>query len=314
MDIDETLKTDPAEYAKLIAHFKQRALEGAFLSHKHKYHLYSALKHVNDPDLPSLEDFLIDLRFEYLQMKYLYGDFKGNKITDSEQTELAKFTGNWKELIKKDNHKDELMQNISKETRDQLKVLRKSPMFYTDGISIQSFLFQAQEAKLLMMSKKVYITVNKLFEDYPELKAVYSLDGHDIEFTRYSMTHILMRHYAQTQKPFQPGKSFHKRHFGLESIIPFLSQIFKSIDDSKAFKNQGVENISFKYKGIDFRIYCNIEHKQIKGKTGNHPFYRLNTFFPVEEEKERLEIESNYLPYPIDEELIIYIRKTQNGV
>lgn len=310
MEIDEALKTDPAGYSKMIAYFKQKALDGAFLSHSQKYHLYSALKHAKDPDLPSLEEFLIDLKFEDLQMKYLYGDFKGNKITEDEQIELDKYIGNWKELIIKDNHKDELMQYISKETREQLKVLRKSPMFYIDGILRQNFLFRAQEAKLLMMSKKVYITVNRLFEYYPDLKTVYALDGHEIEFTRYSMTHILMRHYAQTQKPFQPGKSFHKRLFGLENIIPFLSQIFKNIDDSKAFQNQGVDIINFRYKGIDFRIYCNIEHKQIKGKTGNHPFYRLNTFFPVEEEKERLEIVSYYLPHQIDEELIIYVRKT----
>ena len=52
--------------------------------------------------------------------------------------------------------------------------------------------------------------------------------------------------------------------------------------------------------------------KQIRG-IGNVDFYRLETFYPIEDSKTLEQLNEQYELKKIDEELFVYVKKNNNG-
>lgn len=185
MDLNFLAKDNPDEYRQLMFHFKDSALNGIEMAYQCKYHLFNFLKFTNDADLLKLDQYFDDFVFEDLHMKLLYGDFKGNAVTPKEINKLKSYVDDWMTVISKDNHKDELLSYISKETRDQLKNLKKDKNF-----EIGSSNYKNAEKKILMFSKKVAIKVKTIFKDLQQNEIKYNLNETEIYFTMFSMDTI----------------------------------------------------------------------------------------------------------------------------
>jgi len=115
------------------------------------------------------------------------------------------------------------------------------------------------------------------------------------------MAHILIQHYAPSQKKFLPRKSYHKPAFKLEEINSILLKVFQDIDEAKIYQGQSIEEIYFRFIGIDYCIYCN--------KVENQACYRIDSFFPAENLQLKQKLHTNYFLFKINEELSVYLLK-----
>jgi hypothetical protein len=139
---------------------------------------------------------------------------------------------------------------------------------------------------------------------------VIQLNGYDIEINEYSIVHILNRHYSEITKP-NSSKSFHIEDFKPKYLNKQIGTIFQEINNSGFYKNISINKLSFNYKNIDYTIYINQKTKQIKGQ-GNVSYLRLDTFYPITDQKELKELTNKYDLMKVNEELGVYIEKN-NG-
>lgn len=128
------------------------------------------------------------------------------QVTEKDRYYYKLFVREWQRVVNKTNHTDQLLQIVTKETRDEIKVLRKSYSFVNPSSSWQDY--NARKFKLLEWSKYRYIMIKNVFElaiksDYYKLY----LNNEEIEFDYYSLTHILTRHYGHVMKTYQTEKS-----------------------------------------------------------------------------------------------------------
>lgn len=75
----------------------------------------------------------------------------------------------WNQIIEKTNHSSELLQQVCKETREQIKTLNNLPEFKNDIVLQGSFYYRYKLWSILLVSKYVYLTsleiIEKIIED-----------------------------------------------------------------------------------------------------------------------------------------------------
>lgn len=213
----------------------------------------------------------------------------------------------WNGVIEKTNHSDQLLQITAQETRTELKALYK-PYSLIKYLIPQYF---KERFDLLEWSKYRYIMIKNIFtltirSDHFKLH----LNGKEIIFNYYSLTHILTRHYAQGMKSYDSPKSHFTHTVGHKEIHLFLESIFNLIDNSNLYLTQLIEEINFRYRGILYKVFCAIEKTHQKGQIIN--YYRLNSFFPVDNEHMISRLSSEFNEVKINEELNVFIKKQNN--
>lgn len=87
-----------------------------------------------------------------------------------------------------------------------------------------------------------------------------------------------------------------------------LKDIFNRIECSGVYKDENIENVNFQYKGQEYAVWNHKRCKQIRG-IGNVDFYRLETFYPIEDSKTLEQLNEQYELKKIDEELFVYVKK-----
>ncbi len=181
----------------------------------------------------------------------------------------------WEKEVFKTNHTNQLIQIAAKETRDELKILRKK---YTAlHRTFSSAEYQRRKFKLIEWSKYRYIMIKEVFEliiksDHYKLY----LNGQEIIFDYYSLTHILSRHYGHIMKVYETEKSHFTKNIHHEEVHLQLETIFKQIDDSNLYKNNSVEEVNIRFNGTLYKIFSDFETKD------STKVLRLNSFFPTE--------------------------------
>lgn len=211
----------------------------------------------------------------------------------------------WLSIVNITNHSEELLQYIAKETRDTLKLLEKSkpnPIF-----NKRMKKYNINRMNIILRSKYFYCMALLIFEKYANGDFVSRLNNNDIEFNKYSLVHILSRHYSQTtSKNFD--KSYHIEDFNPECLNLQLKDIIERIDKSGLYANESIENINFQFKGITYAIWIHKKTKGVAGK-GNVEYYRIETFYPIEDAEEKRKLYTNYELKNIDSDLQIFVHK-----
>lgn len=241
-----------------------------------------------------------------------YEKVKDTSLYHPEQNEvnkdieyLKKVATDWYFTISKTNHSEELIRQISIESRKNLTLIEKSKgklLFRRDK---EKFILDKRAA--LLQSKFIYCVALLIFEMFDREEFILSLNGKEIEINEFSITHILSRHFAQITKP-NSKKSFHVGDFTPRYLNKQLKEVFQDIDDSGLLRGKTIDKIAFKYKNIDYVIYINERTKQVKGE-GNVSFNRLETCFPVTHQDEKAELNNNFNLEPINDDLSIYVKK-----
>lgn len=230
---------------------------------------------------------------------------KNNEIGYSigREQELNGFLREWEPKMEKTNHSSSFMQDISKETREEIKALKKK------GNEVEnSPAYNEKKREILLYSKFVYIKVKKAFEHFKNKEATVTLNNKEIQINEYSLVHIIFRHYANAQKQYISDKSFFTDAIGVEEILDRLLDILIKIENSGVYVNDSIMKIYIEYYSTKYTIYCKKIQKQKKG-VGNYTVYRLNTFYPVESSKELLDIKDNYDEKEVTNNLSVFIKK-----
>ena len=192
----------------------------------------------------------------------------------------------WQKEVFKNNHTDQLMQIASKETRDELNNLRKKYTALHRNFS--SVEYGRRKFKLIEWARYRYIVIKEVFDliiksDHYKLY----LNGQEIIFNYYSLTHIMTRHYGHIMKTYETDKSHFTQDVYYEEVHLELENIFKEIDNSNLYKNNSVKEVNIRLNGNLYKIFCEFE------TIGSTKKLRLNSFFPIQNSKmlERLKKE-----------------------
>lgn len=306
---------------KIFENLKSKAISGEEMSEHEKDFFCQGVK-LSKLDDGKLEDYTCCNNFKF-KMTYLsyfqdlsglgqYEKVKGTSIYNPDRKEiyrdieyLKKESNSWNSIISITNHDNELLQQISKETRNDLKSIEKSKgrlLFRRDK---EKYILSKRAT--LLQSKYIYCMALQTFEMFDRKEFIISLNGIEIEINEFSIIHILNRHYSEITKT-NSSKSFHIEDFEPKYLNKQLGIIFQEIDKSELYKNCSIKRVAFRYKSIDYTIWINERTKQIKGK-GNVSFYRLETFYPITDQKELSELMANQDLKKINDELSVYINK-----
>jgi len=240
----------------------------------------------NSYSLVDLEHFLREVNISEAQtnLKYLY------QVADE-----------WESVIKSSRHSEKVLQEISTETREQIGTLKNQPEFNPQIYG--AWKFRYSKIKILLQAKYIYLASQEVFEKMQPEDFLLSLNGIKIEFNEYSIIHILSRHFGAITKPYNTQKSFHNMNFFPEQLNIQLRDVFERIDKSLLYKDDSINKITFLFNDKKYRVFIQERLKQVKGTSGNIPFMRIETFFPLEEEKDLKELEADYCSNKIDENL-----------
>ncbi|MCB2196460.1 MAG: hypothetical protein KQH79_11420 [Bacteroidetes bacterium] len=285
------------------------------LNYTEAYHFYNILK-ASYYDFGKPESFLVckepifaDLYRTYY--KDLHGttiknDKRGNPISDAQKTKdltsLENYYTEWEhEISNTDSSSERLMIEIARETRTEIRLLKKDPLFNTLGFLNKSNLYKFKLKCIVLRSRYIRTIILKHIDKFGA-KIPIHFDSNVVEFDEFSVTHIFFRHYAQIMKQTELDKSFHTNDIDYTKIGIELKDILEQIDKSGLFKN-GERKVVFEYKGKPFIVYITEKQRSVPG-LGQQTYFRIDTFYPVEDTKE-LKLISALRQDRISDELVL---------
>jgi hypothetical protein len=224
---------------------------------------------------------------------------------------LKKTAVEWQKIIDKTNHKESLLNLISKETRREIRKYNEDPKWHIMGFFCESNEYERGMLIIRLRSKYIYLRVQEYFDKNSNKVQLFQFKNRQIEFNHESLLHILNRHYEASRKQAEREKSLHNEDIHPDEIyriinllfIQITNQIEKKIDDKKVF---------FEFKGKKYAIWIKDSHKFIRG-TGRTNYQFISTFYPVTQDEELFKIKSNYTILALDEHYSIYVKNNTDG-
>lgn len=305
---------------------KAKAIKKEFLTEHEKAFFCLAVEfsHLSDG---TLEHYVCcdNYKFKSLYLAY-FSDLTGGsvyykpkgvgiyKVTPNEaQTDLLYLyskSDEWKLTIQKTNHSEQILQQISKETRDELKNLSNLPEVINGDCQKDSPAYIFKERAILLQSKYLYCIALEIFETLKPTDLILEINATQIEFNEYSLFHILNRHYAQITKQYDTRKTFHNEDFKPRILCAQLKKILRDIDDSKLLLGCSIDVIGFQQNGTDYLIWTSKKAKSVKRK-GNVNYRRIDTFYPVLDQTEKDKLRTTCNLHKINNVLSVYVPKHQ---
>jgi hypothetical protein len=208
----------------------------------------------------------------------------------------------WKPLIHKTNHKQTVMQFLSKQARDELKEALEWSKQQGEGYFRRLYI----EKFVTLYSKFVFIKVAEYYQEYDVKKDSMTFCGKETIVDSFAYTHILMRHFSPTGKFGRPGLTFHHDQAidvnNLpKSILYFLGQYDQHIGINHFNRQQ----IYFNLNDRNYVIWFKELPRNIAGG-GQLLFLRVQTFYPAELANDVLSI-SKMIKVRINGNLSFYI-------
>jgi hypothetical protein len=321
LDFKNGSEAEQIRNRKIFEDLKEKTLKGIELSEHEKDFFCLGVKLSKKED-GKVEDYSCcgNYKFKQTYLSY-FQDLTGNgihekvrnaKIYNPGKYEIRKdlafldrISIQWLSVVSKTNHSNSLLQEVSKETRSDLKEIEnsKGKLFFRK----QKEEYLLRKKAVLLQSKYIYCMALQIFELFDNHEFIFNLNSNEIEINEYSIIHILSRHFAKITKS-NPDKSFHNEDFEPRYLSKQIGEIFNKIDESKLYQGQSIHKVFFKYKGTIYQVWINKRVKQIKN-TGNVPYYRFETFYPLTDLKELEKLESNFEIKKIEDDLYVYIKK-----
>jgi DNA-binding ferritin-like protein (Dps family) len=304
---------------KIFQTLKDKVSKGETLSEHEKEFFCMGIKYQNGENEAKTYSECENVKFKFLYLVY-YTDLSGGlkyhkpvngKIKEVEPGEvqedlkyLNQKNNEWEPVIAKNNHTEQLLQQLAKETREHIKEFDKLPEYKNIFSKGKKYLFKRKA--IILHSKYIYCKALENFERLNPDDKIYEIDGKQIEFNEYSMVHILSRHYAQSAKQYKTNKSFHIKDFDYRTISIDLKNIIKKIDESNLYSGKSIKKIPIQFKGIDYLIWTEQKTKPVIGQ-GNVSFIRLQSFYPVIDSIEKSKIVQDYTIHKLNDLLSLYV-------
>lgn len=218
---------------------------------------------------------------------------------------LSKIASRWEAVIKETNHNEEVLKQISKETRSELRELDKNKGSLIHRKAKERHALNKK--RILLQSKYIYIKSLLFFERFQDDDLILELNSQIIEINEYSIIHILSRHFSEITKQ-NPNKSYHKEDIDPSFLNIQLKEIIEKIDETKFLDGKEINSVYFKYKGTIYVIWINKRIKQIAGQ-GNVSYNRLETFYPVGNQVDIESLRIEYTYHQINDDIGVYVKK-----
>lgn len=309
---------------KIFIDLKQRAIEQKILLEREKEFLCMGLKlsQIESDGSPEDYSFCDTFIFRELYLTYYTNNLKGPfykpvreeivEVSESEKLKdfktLNRFADEWMKIVETTNHQDIILQEISSETRKDLKELEKKYSKLLRNFKSKAKEYKYQKRKIILHSKFIYLLTKRIMEDYEKSNFEIPFDGNIIEFTPYSLIHIVNRHYAEKIKE-NNEKTYHYGKFFPKQLHLDIKNILTEIDKLNIFRIESMDrNMIFTFENTYYQLWFEKKTKQVKGK-GNVEYYRIQTFYPIYDIKEIANIEKMYNRHIINENLSVFSKK-----
>lgn len=241
----------------------------------------------------------------------LTGEVYTKERIQSDLQLLSKIADDWELEVETTNHSNPILQDISKETRIELKNHKKKPIFNDMGFFRRCNKYNFEKLIILLRSKYIYLLVQEFFHIRNTDSLHLKLGKRNIEFTPYSLIHVLSRHYEMSMKQVDRDKSFHFELIEPRKIFDILKSVFNHFDDQKLSCMRD-DKIYFQYEKFIFTVWIEKSKKQIKGSIGNFEYERIASFYPTQNSDELKDIELNYSKDDCSETICIYYKIKTN--
>lgn len=314
---DEQIRT-----RKIFEDLKEKASKGQELLQREKDFFCTCLK-LSQWDDGKIKDFETckDYEFKDLYLTYFHNNLEGPfvKVHKTEVVEVSKqekikdFTylmkvaDEWIKQIEIDNHTDPVLQELGIETRRDLKILNQKFSGLNKIFRRQKDDYKLRKDKLILQSKFIYLLVKSVIENNESQDFEIPFSNETIEFTIYSLVHIVSRHYAQQIKQ-NDDKTYHYDHFFPTELHIDLRNILLEIDKLNLININQTDNIIFNFKGVIYKLYIQKRFKQVKGVKGNIPIFRVQTFYPLYSPENLEMLNKEYTKIKINDDLSLYYK------
>ncbi len=316
-------ETEQVRSKEIFETLKNKAIRGKTLS-EHEKNFFCKGVQLSKLNVGILEDYYCckNYKFKYIYLCYFYDLAGGSIFYKRNRAEIYKVeqieaeidlkylyttAEDWKLIIQKTNHKDKVLQEISIETRKGLKELSNLPEVLNGFWRKGSNHYILMEREILLSLKFIYCIVIEVFETIELNDLILKVNSIKIEFNEYSLIHILNRHFSAITKAYDTKKSFHNEQFKPRIIISQIKEILTQIDNSQFLKNSTIDKIGFRQNGIDYLIWTKEKNRSIKGI--NEIYRRLETFYIVTDENEKIKLVSDYNLKTVNNFLSVYVPK-----
>lgn len=320
LDLKDDSEEEQIRTRKIFEDLKSRGLRGEKLLEREKEFLCTLLKLTLFKDDGRPEDFSIcdDFIFRELYLTYFHNDLAGpfykakrGEVVEVEDKEKFKdlktlqvISDKWQKELEIENHKDQILQELSSETRKDLKALDKKYPKLLRRFRKKQDDYRLQKDKLILQSKFIYLLTKSVIEDYHQSDFEISFSGEIIEFTSYSLIHITNRHYAEHIKD-NNTKTYHYKNFLPKELHLNLKLILEEIDKLNVIDISLTNNIIFVYEGVFYHLWIEKKTKQVKGK-GNVLFNRIQSFYPIYDKNKLREIQNEYTLITVNSKLHVF--------
>lgn len=219
---------------------------------------------------------------------------------------LTSISKKWEKMISVTNHSDQVLREISIETNRDLKQLKKKYSGLSKIFRKQQDDYELKKDKIILQSKFIYLLVIEVIQNNPKEDFEIPFNNEIIEFTIYSLVHIISRHYAEPIKGNEE-KTYHYGNFYPTELHIDLKNILIKIGKLKKIDINETDNIIFIFKDTYYQLYIQKRNKQIKGK-GNVEIFRIQTFYPIYEKRKTEEIKRVLNLVQIDKNLSVFAK------
>lgn len=231
-------------------------------------------------------------------------DFYG-KISSEQRKKDGEFLNSqfesWKSIIYKPNHKNILLQNLSKETRDLITSLTKHSISKFEGSNHH----RSIKKNLVLHSKFIYLKILEYYDEINDCKQSIAFYGQTIVIDSFFYCHVLLGHFAESQKYGRLGKTYFTEIIDVDNLPNTVLDILRIYQDEVSEENFNGNNIYFRLLDCNYSIWLRKQkgysYKDIKGE-----FKLVSTFYPVIYGSDTFNISKLSL-YKINEELSFYI-------
>jgi hypothetical protein len=152
----------------------------------------------------------------------------------------------------------------------------------------------------------MYLLAKEILEDTQPADCLYQFCGETIEFTEFTLMHILNRHYGELTKQFVSDKDYHREDFIPRILTAQIKAIVEAIDKMGLFTRQAHTEINLKYEGEVYQLYASMQNRNIPG-TGVVPYKRLQTFYPVSDPVVLAKLTTGYKTVAVSAGLSVFV-------
>jgi len=216
----------------------------------------------------------------------------------------------WQEDIDKLNHKEQLLNLIAKETRNEIKDYNKDPQWHFHGFFNESRLYDHGLLIIRLRSKYIYLRVRDYYDKLGTDKQIVNFKGEQIEYNADSLIHILNRHYEISRKQANREKSLHDEDVHPDEIFDIINGLLLLLCSETQEKIDS-NKIYFIYNEKPYTIWIKKATRFVKG-IGKQEYKFISTFYPVEHEDELGKL-NDYKEHKLNEQYSIYIKNTEGN-